>query len=97
MGVVIRNNMPRLTELKFTNRELMREIGLMAREAIIRRTLAGKDANGAAFQPYSASYAATKAKELGVSNPNLQVSGGMLRNLTIVDLTDTNVTLGWNT
>lgn len=73
----------------------MREIGLLARERIIRRTQGGKDESGAPFQPYSPAYAARKSAELGGSTVNLTVSGGMLRTLQIVDVSDTKVTLGW--
>jgi hypothetical protein len=39
------------SEIKITNKELMTEIGLLARERIVRRTAAGKDAEGQSFQP----------------------------------------------
>jgi|ERR1041384_981831 hypothetical protein len=95
MVTVLRTFAP-LTDLKFSNAAMMREIGLLARELIVRRTMAGQDATGASFQPYSAKYAEGKAKELGSAEPvNLTVSGGMLRNLQIVEVTENSVTLGW--
>lgn len=98
MGVTVRRTGPRLDEINLTNREVMREIGLLARERIIRRTAAGQDSRGAAFQPYSAAYSARKSKEgLGGGNVTLQVSGGMLRNIQIIEITDNKVVLGWVT
>lgn len=97
MSVIVRSAPLRLTSIELVGKPLMREIGLLARERILRRTTAGQDATGAPFQPYSPAYAERKGKELGGSGVNLQVSGGMLRNLQIVDLTDNRVTLGWNT
>lgn len=98
MGVVIRRQFADLSKLADTlvTRETMREIGLLARERIIRRTAAGKDEDGQPFRPYSAQYRERKAKELGGGTVNLQVSGAMLNALTIVDVTDRSVTLGFN-
>ena len=77
-------------------REDMRELGLIARERIVRRTLRGVDADGKPFAPYSAGYAKQKAQALGSAAPvNLQVSGAMLNQLQIVKLSDTEVRLGW--
>lgn len=84
-----------LRDLQFSNQAMMREIGLLARELIVRRTIAGQGVDGP-FPGYSAKYAERKAKELGSAEPvNLTVSGGMLRNLTIIEVTDKSVTLGW--
>jgi hypothetical protein len=95
MAVVIRNTIGRLADIPLTDRALMREAGLLARERILRRTRAGRDMRGQAFQPYSAAYASTKAKELGSARVDLTVSGGMLGHLTIVEVTDDKVVLGW--
>lgn len=96
MAVTVSRNFGPLADLPLTNKELMREIGLLAREAIVRRTLAGNDADGVPFAPYSAGYAAQKAAELGSASPvNLQVSGRMLQGIAVVDVTDTKVTLGF--
>jgi len=95
MGVtVIRTGKP-LTDIKLSTRDLMREVGLLARERVIRRTLAGQDQDGQRFEPYSAAYALQKAKEVGPGGVNLQLSGAMLNALTIIDLTDKSVTLGF--
>lgn len=93
---MIKRTIPDLSREPLVTRETMREIGLLARERIIRRTIAGKDEQGQAFRPYSPEYAERKAKELGGGGVNLQVSGAMLNALTIVDVTDRSVTLGFN-
>jgi hypothetical protein len=96
MGVTVKLSGPPLANLQLSTKALMREVGLMARERIVRRTLSGIDMEGRAFQPYSAAYSEAKAKELGSASPvNLQVSGRMLQGLIIVDVTDESVTLGF--
>jgi hypothetical protein len=96
--ITVRRSIPDLAKFADTmvDRATMREIGLMARERIIRRTAQGKDERGQPFQAYSQGYRERKAKELGVGNVNLQVSGAMLNALTIVDVTDRSVTLGFS-
>lgn len=97
MAVTIRRTIPDLSREmdRLVDRNLMREIGLLARERIIRRTISGKDRQGQPFQDYSPAYRARKAQELGASTVNLQVSGAMLNALTIVEVTDRSVTLGF--
>lgn len=96
MGVTVSRSIPDLNAIKLTDRALMREVGLLAREKIVRRTISGRDAKGGSFQPYSPSYAEQKAKEgLGGGTVNLQVSGAMLNDLQITEVTDESVTLGW--
>jgi hypothetical protein len=73
----------------------MREVGLLARETIRRRTARGISADGTPFAPYSKSYALQKGKALGPGPVNLTVSGDMLNALQIVDVTETSVTLGF--
>lgn len=73
----------------------MREVGLLAREIIRRRTISGISADGTPFAPYSKSYALAKAKALGPGPVNLTVSGAMLNALQVVEVTDTTVTLGF--
>jgi hypothetical protein len=96
--ITVRRSIPDLAKFADTmvDRATMREIGLMARERIIRRTAQGKDERGQPFQAYSVGYRERKAKELGVGTVNLQVSGAMLNALTIVDVTDRSVTLGFS-
>jgi len=84
-----------LTDLGLTSEELMREIGLLARERIIRRTLGGQDMHSAAFSPYSPGYAKRKAQEVGAGNVNLQLSGAMLNAITIVNVTKNTVSLAF--
>lgn len=94
--ITVRRNFGRLADIPLTSKEVMKEIGLLARERIIRRTLSGTDADGRPFQAYSPEYRALKAKELGSASPvNLQVSGRMLQGITILELTDRSVTLGF--
>lgn len=96
MGVVVELRGLPLAEIAMTSSELMREIGLLARERILRRTAQGIAADGSTFQPYSASYAAVKAKELGAGTVNLQVSGRMLQAIVITEVTETSVTLDFS-
>lgn len=95
MSVTVKRNFKSLVDLELVTKEDMREVGLFARETIIRRTRQGIDPEGAPFQPLSPAYAARKAAELGTSKPDLTVSGNMLNDLTITDVTETTVTLGW--
>jgi hypothetical protein len=88
-----------LDDLELITAEDMREIGLLQREAIYRRTIAGIDANGRAFAPYSLPYEAEKRDALGSATPvNLQVSGNMLNHMQVVEVGDGEkpfVKLGW--
>jgi hypothetical protein len=96
MSVTVRRNFKSLTALELVTKEDMREIGLLAREQIIRRTRQGIGPDGQPFAPLSPAYAARKMAELGTSSPDLTVSGRMLNDITITDVTDSSVTLGWN-
>ena len=97
MPVIVTRNFAPLSKTKLTDKELMREVGLLARELIVTRTIAGRDENDASFTPYSPGYAKYKTKELGLSAAvNLQVSGAMLNAITIVEVTDTSVELGFS-
>ena len=95
-AVTIRRNFGPLAEVKLSTRALMQEVGLLARERIVRRTIAGQDEDGHSFAPYSKLYAERKGKELGRASVNLQVSGAMLNAITITDVTDTSVSLGFS-
>ena len=81
--------------IRFTDAALMREIGLLAREAILRRTERGVDVDGQPFQAYGETYAKRKDAALGATGVNLKVSGRMLDGLTIVEVTEDSVTLGF--
>ena len=75
MAVTIRRNFPPLKDLTFSDRGLIREVLLLLRERIIRRTLSGRDESGAAFRRYSPTY-----KKQGTVN--LQDTGQMLQGIT---------------
>lgn len=95
MPVTVTVSGRRLADIHLTTVDLMRELGLMARERILRRTADGRDQFDAPFAAYSPTYAALKAKELGATGVNLQVSGAMLGTITITNVTDRSVTLGY--
>lgn len=83
MGIRVTRTFGPLDHLELVTAEDMREIGLLVRERIIRRTISGVDANGVPFEPYSPAYAKAKRQALGTTTVNLQVSGAMLNAITI--------------
>lgn len=96
MGVAVTANFPPLAGMKLTSRTLMRDVGLLARERIIRRTIAGTDEDEGTFAPYSPGYAARKAQAVGGSGVvNLQLSGAML-NAIVLTVSDTWVLLSFS-
>ena len=94
-SITLTRNFGSLADLVLVTKEDMREIGLLARERIVRRTIAGTDASGSQFKPYAPGYADQKQQALGTSNVNLQVSGNMLNHIVITEVTEDSVTLGW--
>jgi len=95
--VPVTRNFGPLDQIKLTDKALMREVGLLVRERIVRRTRAGRSTDGAPFTPYSRGYALKKQAELGGStNPNLTVSGAMLNDITILRVDDDEVELGFS-
>jgi hypothetical protein len=92
LGVTVVRNFPPLDELTLIGRDDWAKIGRLARERIIRRTLAGRDEDDSAFAPYSAGYAAQKAKAGASGAVNLQLSGAMLEAIQ-VEPDDDGVTL----
>lgn len=95
MGVTVTANF-QIGDVQFSNPEIMRELGLLARETIRRRTQRGISADGTPFAPYSLGYIKQKAKALGKASPvDLTASGGMLNGLQIVEVTPNRVTLGF--
>lgn len=103
MPVLVEVKGERFSEITFSTKELMREIGLLARERILTRVAAGLDTDGDAFAPYSSAYALWKEHQIGgvfgqggSGTVNLQVSGAMLAALVITELTDKSVTLGFS-
>ncbi len=92
MAVSLTRNFGPLDAIQILTVQDWRRVGILARERIITRTQQGQDQDGQDFAPYSPGYAALKA-ELGASaRPNLQLSGEMLRSIT-VEPDDTGVTL----
>lgn len=74
----------------------MREIGLLVRERVVRRTRQGVSATGSPFPAYSPLYAKQKAAQLGgAGTVNLTASGAMLNDLGITEVTDKSVTVGY--
>lgn len=92
---VTRNFGP-LDKIPLTTKSVMREVGLLARERVVRRTRSGQGTDGAAFAPYSPGYAKRKAAELGTSKPDLTVSGSMLNDITITRVEEDEVDLGFS-
>jgi hypothetical protein len=100
VSITLTRNFGSLADLVLVTKEDMREIGLLARERIVRRTMAGQDASGSQFKAYVPRYAKQKHEALGTSQVNLQVSGNMLNHITITEIEVTpdvaRVRLGWN-
>lgn len=96
MPVTVHLTGTRFEEIQLSTADLMREIGLLARERILLRTAAGNASDGSAFLPYSAAYAVRKAAAVGDGPVNLQLSGRMLQALVITHVTETSVTLGFS-
>ena len=89
---VTRNFGP-LDQIPLTTKAIMRDVGLMARERVVRRTREGKTTDNAPMAPYSPGYAKRKGKELGTSAPNLTVSGAMLNDIILDNIQDDEVSL----
>ena len=93
---VVSRNFGRLDAIPLTDRRIMREVGLLARERIIRRTRQGQSVTGRPFRPYTAAYRAQKAKELKrVARVDLTLSGSMLNDVTLTEVTPTTVEIGF--
>lgn len=75
--------------------EDMRQVGEMARLAIVTRTRSGRDVDGLPFAPYSARYAKQRTAAGLSTRPDLTVSGGMLNDLRVISATHRTVTLGY--
>lgn len=97
MGIrITQDTVGRLAELPMGNRQMMREVGELARERILRRTARGVDANGVPFRKYSQRYALVKSRVTGNTGVNLSLSGEMLRALKVVEVTEKTVLLGFD-
>jgi hypothetical protein len=93
--ITVTRTFGRLADIPLAGKALMHDVGLLARERVIRRTVGGTDAFGARFQAYAPDYEKRKREAVGGSGVDLQVSGAMLRAITIVEETDTKVVLGF--
>lgn len=93
--VTVTRNFGPLTDLQFTDTEIMREIGLLERERIVRRTQSGRAVDGSPFTPLSPEYAKQKRAALGTARADLTVSGNMLNDIAITNVEEDSVTLGW--
>ena len=88
---------PRADEIPLSTEALMHEVGLLARERVIRRTLSGLDEQELPFYPYSVTYRLRKMAEVGTAEPvNLQLSGDMLNAITIIEIARNTVALGFS-
>lgn len=88
---VTRDELPSI----LTTADDMREVALLLRENVVRRTRSGVDVHGAPFRSYSLAYAAEKQKYLGHARVDLTVSGAMLNDLQLTDVTATSATLSF--
>lgn len=75
--------------------DLMKELGLLAERLIRTRTEQQVDVNGAPFRPLSPAYAKAKADAGLPAIPNLTVSGRMLNDMTVTEVTDRTVSIGF--
>lgn len=84
-----------LNRLELLTESDMRDVGDFHVRRMRTRTESGVDVDGAAFVPYSASYAIQKRKALGHGLVDLTVSGRMLNDMqvTSVESTDTSRTV----
>lgn len=96
MGIVVRKNFVRLRDIKLVTREDMFQLGGQIINRITARTNMGIGADGQRFAPYSAAYAKQRATNgLGTSRVDLNVSGEMLNAMTVEEVTDTRVVVGF--
>lgn len=76
-----------------------REIGMRVIDAIIDRTLAGKDKNGKPFDKYSKEYKKSLMFRIykgGETRPNLKLTGDMQNAIDVMKITDTGVEINFN-
>lgn len=95
MGVTIHVTGEKAADLPITSEELMRELGTLAERLIRTRTERQIDVNGAPFRPLSTAYAKAKA-DAGLSPvPDLTVSGRMLNDMVVTDVTQKTASIGF--
>lgn len=96
MGVTVHiKGDKRLDEIPLKGPELMLELGLLAERLIRTRTEQQVDVNGAPFRPLSAAYARAKADAGLPPIPNLTVSGRMLNDMAVTEVTERTVSIGF--
>lgn len=83
MGVTVTRNFGPLTDIPLVTKSDWGRVGRLARERIVARTVSGRDASGAPFKPYSKGYAKQMAAMGQSTMPDLQLSGEMLRAITV--------------
>lgn len=93
--ITVRVSGERVSDVPLTTREDMREVGRLIREQILRRTRQGLDAAGKPFAPYSPAYARQRAKLGKSGRVNLELSGAMLGDLQVLEVTEHSVTVGY--
>ena len=96
MTIRVTRNFGNLADIPLSTSSIIRELLLLARERVIRRTLAGQSSEEQPFQAYSPGYGRLKRKELGSGDVvNLQVSGRMLNDIVITHVSETRGELGF--
>lgn len=96
VAITVTRNFGPLDEIDLVTREDWGRIGRLARERIVRRTQAGRDEHDQPFRPYSEAYAEQKVEAGASGRVDLQLSGEMLRAIT-VEPDDEGVTLSFVT
>lgn len=94
MSVTVTVTGTKLDELPI-DEALMRDVGLLAERLIRTRTEQMRDVNGAPLQPLSPGYAKAKAEAGLLPVPNLTVSGRMLNDMAVMDVTPRSVSIGF--
>lgn len=96
MSIRVRRNFPRLDKLVAPDRGIIRDLLLLTRERIIRRTLSGRDESGNSFRPYAASTKRQRARRgKSTSTVNLQDTNTMLGGIAILQVTARRGRLGF--
>lgn len=91
------NTVGKLAALPLSDESLMTEVGQLAIRRIHSRTSAGKDVDGAPFQPLSGGYAKARTKQGLGTTSNLTLSGAMLNAMTIAEVGPRKVSIGFAT
>lgn len=95
MSITVHVTGKRFDEIPTSGEPLMREIGLLAERRIRTRTESQTDVHGAPFRPLSPGYARQKLAAGLSPVPDLTVSGRMLNDMGVVEVTARTVSLGF--